>query len=76
MKAIQTKYLPATNTLGSRVKAWAEGGNAVTIPYPHELSGAEVHRAAAQALVDKLGWNMPFITGGLPNGDYCHVFTA
>lgn len=74
MKAIQTKYLPATNSRGSRIKAWADGHNNVTIPYPHELSGAEVHRAAAKALCDKLGWDREFITGGLPNGDYCHVF--
>lgn len=74
MKAIQTKYLGATNQRGSRIKAWAEGGNTITIPYPHELSGDAVHRLAAQALCDTLGWNRQFVTGGLPNGDYCHVF--
>lgn len=75
MKAIQTKYLGATNQRGSRIKACTEGGNTITIPYPHELSGDAVHRLAAQALCDKLGWNRQFVTGGLPNGDYCHVFT-
>jgi len=74
MKAIQTKYLPATNTKGARIKAWASGGNRVTIPYQHELSGADVHRAAARVLCDNMGWDMPFVTGCLPNGDYCHVF--
>ena len=76
MKAIQTKYLPCTNSRGSRIKAWTEGGNTSVIGYPHELSGDEVHRLAAQMLCDKLGWDMEFITGGLPNGDYCHVFKA
>lgn len=71
MKAIQTKYLPCTNNRGSRIKAWIEGGSSVTIPYPHELSGEEVHKAAAQKLADKLGWTNKLIGGGLPNGDYC-----
>lgn len=75
MKAIQTKYLPVTNFRGSRIKAWAEGGNQITIPYPHELSGEAVHKAAAIALCEKLGWPTDIIGGGLPNGDYAFVFS-
>jgi len=69
MKAILTKYLPCTNTKGSRIKAWTEGGNQITIPYPHELSGQDVHELAAQSLVDKMEWkNIKLYGGGIENG--------
>jgi hypothetical protein len=69
MQAIQTKYIPATNTLGSRIKASCERGS-ITIDYPHELSGDNVHRAAAIALVSR------FCYEDLkePDGTYAHVF--
>ena len=70
MKAIQTRYYGPTNTRGSRIKAWAEGVGSVSIPYPHELSGEDVHRAAAEKLASKYGWTNTLIGGGLPNGDY------
>ena len=73
MQAIQTRYLAPTNTLGARIKAWAQAGS-VTIPYPHELSGQAVYRAAAQALADKYGWKSQYLGGQLSNGD--HVFVA
>jgi len=72
MKAIQTRYLGATNFLGSRIKAWADGGCSVTIPYPHELSGAAVHAKAAATLCAKMGWHGNLVSGQLANGD--HVF--
>lgn len=65
MIAIHTKYIGPTNTRGSRVKAYTCGagsikGFEVTIPYPHELSGEQVHFAAVKALVKKhnLNWNL------------------
>lgn len=76
MKAIQTKYLPATNCRGSRIKAWTEGGNQITIGYPHELSGQAVHEKAAKELRVKMNWPTDIIGGGLPNGDYAFVFKA
>lgn len=79
MQAIQTKYLGATNTRGSRIKATAAAGS-VTINYPHELSGQACHRKAAEALVKKMGWDDPYygglLGGQLPNGDYAFVFNA
>jgi hypothetical protein len=90
MQSIRTKYLPATNSRGSRIKATCERGS-VTIPYPHELSGDEVHRLAAKTLVfrfmdedkEKYGtphasnpWGREFVTGCLPDGSYAHVFTV
>ena len=73
MKAIQTKYIGATNTRGSRIKAFDEDGNSTTIPYPHELSGEEVHRKAAEALRDKKGWKGELVGGGIKSG-YVFVF--
>lgn len=52
MQAIVTKYLPATDTKGSRIKASC-GRGSITIPYPHELSGEAVHRYAVDALLAK-----------------------
>ena len=77
MQAIQTKYLSATNSRGSRIKAFCAAGS-LTIPYPHELSGQAVHRKAAEALAAKLGWTEPhypaLLGGCLPNGEYAFVF--
>ena len=92
MQAILTKFIPATNFKGSRLKASCERGS-VTISYPDELSmGEKCHRAAAYALIFKFkaedfnhygkkvftknySWNRPFVSGGLPDGTWAHVFT-
>lgn len=76
MDAIQTKFLPATNTRGARIKAWNSTGS-ITIPYPHELHGQAVHRAAAEALSAKQGTNTPFfgkLLSGAVVGGYVFVF--
>jgi hypothetical protein len=77
MQAISTKYLSATNSRGSRIKATCAAGS-ITIGYPHELSGMAVHAAAAKALVDKMGWNDAYygglMGGQLASGDYVFVF--
>ena len=77
MQAIQVKYLPSTNTKGSRIKAVCAAGS-ITISYPHELSGQAVYRAAAELLADKLNWNTgnygAMLGGCLPDGSYCFVF--
>lgn len=75
MKAIRTKYHGPTNTRGSRITASDEDGNKVTIPYPHELSGEEVHRKAALALCRKMNWTGQIEGGGLKDG-YAFVFTS
>ncbi len=56
MKAIVTKFLPATNTRGARIKAYDMDGNATTISYPHDEHNADKHRRAAEALCKKMGW--------------------
>jgi hypothetical protein len=64
MKAIETRYIGPTNTKGARIVAADSDGNRVTIGYPHELSGEAVHRKAAEALRDKMGWTGELIAGG------------
>jgi len=73
MKAIQTKYLGATNTRGSRIKASDCDGNSITISYPYELSGEAVFKAAAVKLCEKMGWSDDLLGGGVKNG-YVFVF--
>jgi hypothetical protein len=73
MQAIVTKYLSATNTKESQIKATCHAGS-IKIPYPHELSGYDVHAAAAMALCRKLGWTEEngykgnWVCGAIPNG--------
>lgn len=70
MKAITTKYHGATNTRGSRISASAEGGNRISIPYPHELDMEEAHRKAAVALCEKMNWKGAdtLVGGGVKEG--------
>lgn len=76
MQAIVCKYYGPSNVRGSRIKASCAAGS-VTIGYPHEKnSGEDAHRAAADALMAKLGWDaegFKLSAGCLPNGDW--VFT-
>ena len=55
MSIIRTKYLPATNTKGARIKAsMADASH--TQAYDYELSGAENHDSAANVLACLLGF--------------------
>ena len=74
MKAIKAVYHGPTNTRGSRITASDGDGHSVTIPYPHELSGADVYAAAAVALARKMGWKGTLIAGGI-NNDYVFTFS-
>jgi len=88
MQAITTKYLPATNFKGSRIKAECERGS-ITIRYPHEFSGDEVHIHAADMLVQKFikedkakygteknPWSLPRVCGETKSGIRVHVFVT
>lgn len=55
MIAIQTKYLCATASRGSRIKAYAYGYKSVTVPYPHEFSVVACHFEAVKAFVKRNG---------------------
>ena len=69
MQGIETKYIKATDTKGSRIKASAFGGS-ITVGYDYELDTAENHAAAAMALIEKLGWQNTglFVQGGTAKG--------
>lgn len=75
MKAIVTKYHGPGNTRGSRISASDEDGNLVSIPYPYDLSGEAVYRAAADALCAKMGWTGEMVGGGIKGG-YAFVFVG
>ena len=72
-EAIITKYRPATDKRGSRIMAKACGGLQVSIPYPHELSGEDVHALAAEALMKKANWTGTLVAGMLPTGGYVFI---
>lgn len=89
MQAILTKYIPATNTKPSRIKATAERGS-LTRSWQYDGRAEDEHRAAAAALCQMFAdedakalgegsrayntWARPFVTGCLPDGSYAHVF--
>ena len=67
-QAIETKFLGATNAKDARVNASAWGGS-VTVPYNYALGEEGAHRAAAEALIVKLGWQGAFAQGCNAKGD-------
>jgi hypothetical protein len=71
MKAIRTKFIPATNTKPARISATAEGGNRVVVSYDHEGTQEQAHAQAALALCAKMGWTGALVAGGLED---CYVF--
>lgn len=72
MQAIETKYIPATNTKPSRIKAIASAGS-VTIGY-HDCDGYDdAHRRAAIELCRKFGWSGEIAGGTLKNGSQVWV---
>lgn len=60
MIAIHTKFIGATNTRGSRIKAYTASGFSASIPYPHAESYEIAHFQAVKELVrkHKLDWNL------------------
>lgn len=78
MQAIQTKFLPVTDTKDNRVKAWCNAGS-ITVDWDDERNVENNHALAAQALAVKLGWTKKThggMYGGALPGDngYCFVF--
>ena len=71
MKAIEIKYLGATNTQGERVKATIGRGNSITEPYNYGLEYNEQVILIAKKLIKKLDWRNCKISGSgtLPNGN-------
>jgi len=78
MKAILTKIIPCTNTKPTRIKAYTEGGNSLTLSWStceregrHETG--QGHLYAAQQLATKMNWSTDLLGGGTPEG-YAFVF--
>ncbi len=69
MQAISTKYIPATDRRGSRIKATAYR-KSITIPYDDTQGENQAHHNAFQALAEKLGWLDvgTWYVGGCPTG--------
>jgi hypothetical protein len=69
-KAIETKYLPATGTKGSRIKAWYKRGKSITVSYDHGLNAAQNHEAAAHELIRRMGdgWLGVWVQGSTKGG--------
>ena len=67
-KAIETKYLGPTNYRGSRIKAYEPDGQSVTISYDYGLNDHDLHKKAAQALLDKMNWPYEIIGGHTRRG--------
>lgn len=66
MQTITTKYLPATNFRGARVKAsHTAGAQSVTLSWDYGLNSEANHRMAASALAHKLDWAGEWIGGCL-----------
>ena len=73
MIAIQTKYLPATNTRGSRIKAFTSSGQSLTLPFDYSTDEVTRYKDVAIALCQKMNWPTDLIGGGTKNG-YTFVF--
>lgn len=76
MKAIQIRYLGATNTKGARLKAWTEAGALIQSREYSEDVGQQA-RDVAKAYILKMGWSTGISGfGQLPNGDYVATLIA
>ncbi len=76
MQAITTKYFGPGNYRGARIVATTEAGKKLTISYPYELSGEDVHRKAAVQLCRKMGWRgcETLVGGAIHGGGYAFLF--
>ncbi len=60
MQAIHTKYVPASNTKPSRIRATSDSGLTIIVSRDDSFTGHMVHFQAVKALVTKhkLDWNI------------------
>lgn len=70
---ITTKYLPATNTRGSRIKASYGYGKGITIPFPYNQNATSAHWMAAEALLTRDGHKGIQFAAGEMIGGYAFV---
>ena len=71
MKAIRTRYYPATNTRGARIVADDGDGNKLSVSAYHDtLEGVALARDAAERLAAKMHWRGNLIGGGYADDVY------
>ena len=68
MKAISTKYIPASNYLGSRIAASDEDGNRIVMSWNGDLDSIGNSKMAATTLLKKMKWTGKWVAGGTKNG--------
>lgn len=86
MQVIFTKFLPATNCKGSRIKVYASGvkthgfanladntKRALSKTFSYEHADTHPHREAARKLAEGLGWDGLWIEGDAGNGSFVYV---
>lgn len=73
MKAIQVKYLRATNSRGARFKISAEGVKSVVVPFNYREVDHGVKYGVYKFCRDN-DWSTNLVSGQLPNGDYVFCF--
>jgi hypothetical protein len=78
MKAIQIKYLAATNHNGVRLKVWAEGNKPLIVGRKYELDVHDQAREVAEKYIAETfkGNCKLYGFGCLPNGDYVATLGA
>lgn len=73
MQAIQVKYLSATNTKCSRIKAWSYSDKQAIITWDDEINDNSNFANAAMELLKKLNWKGRWVGGELPNNNFAFV---
>lgn len=73
-QAISTRYYGPTNTKGARIKASCDAGT-LWCDWLHEMSPFNNHAAAAEDLVQKLGWRGNWVAGSTRDG-YVFVYAG
>ena len=75
MTAIEVRYIGPTNTKPARLIAEGSGGQRLIVSRHKwdDLDGEALHRMAAYALCEKMGWKGQLVGGGTQRG-YCFVF--
>ena len=72
MQAIQTSFIPCTNTKPNRIKAECGAGK-IIISWEYGLNVEDNHKRACDLLMGKLDWSYTTKSGQLKDGSYCHV---
>lgn len=69
-EAIVTKYLPATNSRGARIKVKILSLNRLkSFPYPYHLNGVDCHSWAVDKFLGESDTVAAFVVGTMPSND-------